>query len=216
MGYIKWGLAGLLGAAAGVMVWTVAGELLQMELGWMAWVVGLLAGLGVRYAAREFTDGPAPGVVAVIIALAAIPVAKYHVAAPQMVAEAQEFWDGFAIVTDDSMIGTVADEIVLEYQAQAKPVEWPDEEMTWEDAFWPEDYPPEVWEQAAQRWANLTTREQERRRRDHEAKVLAVLETKMQPVRAAAFRSSFGAWDLIWFCLASITAFRVASARSDA
>ena len=51
MAAIRWLVGGLIGGATGVVIWVLIGYFAHYEVGWIAWGVGFLTGLGVRYAA---------------------------------------------------------------------------------------------------------------------------------------------------------------------
>ena len=51
MSFLKWLAAGFIGAAIGGAVWVGVGYFAEAEVGYIAWGIGLLAGIGVRVAA---------------------------------------------------------------------------------------------------------------------------------------------------------------------
>jgi hypothetical protein len=214
----KWTVAAIVGAAVGTAIWIALGTHFGAPLGWCAVGVGLMSGIALRLAAGEADDEErvARGITAVIIAVLAICVAKYNVASQTMVTEEEEYWQNFATVDEESMIGTIADQIVLARMNQGQTIAWPDEDMTYEDALWEDDYPPEIWAQARERWLALSEGEQRARQSTHEANVQRLLDYYLREPRRAAFYQSFGSWDLVWFALACASAFVIAGGYREA
>jgi hypothetical protein len=72
-------LGGLAGALAGAMLWAAIAVITDLEVGYVAVLVGALTGIGVRFGARA----PAPGlqVLAAALALAGLVAAKYAIVA---------------------------------------------------------------------------------------------------------------------------------------
>ena len=66
MNFLKWLLAGFIGAAIGVGV----GYFAEAKVGYIAWGIGLLAGIGVRVAANEDDLGMMSGIAAILSASA--------------------------------------------------------------------------------------------------------------------------------------------------
>lgn len=51
MGVMRWLIGGVLAAVVGAGIWALVGCLTHKEIGWIAWGIGFLVGVGVRYAA---------------------------------------------------------------------------------------------------------------------------------------------------------------------
>ena len=83
--------------------------------------------------------------------------------------------------------------------------------MTLEDASEEADYPPEIWQQAQAQWNDLGPDGQQERK-DQIGAVFNELAQRMTP----GFFETFSLWDLLWFALAAITAFRIAAGAFDA
>ena len=69
-------VSGLVGALAGAAVWAAVAAATHMEVGYVAVLVGFLAGLGVRYGAGK-QRGPALQYLAVVLSVVGLVAAKY-------------------------------------------------------------------------------------------------------------------------------------------
>ena len=81
MSLFKWLLGGVSGGAIGAVIWIVVSHYLNAEVGYIAWGIGILTGMGVRMASRY--DGTPPttaqSVVAAMIAVSMVLGAKFLV-----------------------------------------------------------------------------------------------------------------------------------------
>ncbi len=70
---------GLVGAVIGVLIWVLIGYFAHSEVGVIAWFVGILVGIGARYAAHldDQDESFAQGIYAALMAAGAILLAKY-------------------------------------------------------------------------------------------------------------------------------------------
>jgi hypothetical protein len=209
MQYLKWTAGGIVGAAIGAAAWLVASTLLELQLGSMICLVGVLTGLGVRRMSRDSDAQLLPAALAILVTLAVGIPAKYGAAIANFVPEHQEFWDSTteSSLDDEAMICTMADEIVLERENRNEKIHWPDPEMTLADAAFESDYPAEIWAEGKRRWEALSPDEQTARRDDRRHEVTAIVDQYQAPKRTSAFRASFSSWDIVWFSAALIGAF---------
>lgn len=206
MPLLRWLLGGVIGGAIGVAVWVLVGHATNHEYGWIAWGIGFLTGAGVRFGARlgDDTGSAMRGALAAGIALASIVTAKFLVFTLIVVGSYEE-----ALRTppdDRRLIAAVADEIAREMLARGESVNWP-AGMTYEKAAVQDDYPPTVWRQAESRWSALEPDEQENRRDELLAAVVASIRETPSP----EFPERFSASDLLWIGLATFTAFKLAA-----
>lgn len=196
-------VAGLIGAA----VWAAIAHFAHREVGWVAWGVGGLVGLGVRIAAKE-DDGPKFGVLAGVIAVLAILGGKYA-GAHLIVADEAARLSG-AAVSEDAMIGINAYSVAKERAAKGQKVAFRPG-VTAETADSKIDYPPDVWAEATKRWKAQTPAEQAGRMEALKQLQNVGLEGAKGRARDRIFQDSFSAFDLLWFGLATFTAFRLGS-----
>lgn len=203
----KWTVAAAVGSAVGAAIWIALGVHYGSALGGLALLVGLLSGIGVRIAAADSDEWLSRGLTAGIIALLLMAVAKYNVASQTMVTEQTEFWQNFSTVDEESMIGTLADQIVLARMRQGQSIAWPDEDMTYEDALWEDDYPADIWAEASARWRQMSPSEQRARTATHQAGVDRTIDYYLREPRRTAFYQSFGTLDVICVLLGLGVAF---------
>lgn len=208
MRYFKWVIAGFMGGGIGGAIWVAVGYYSEYEVGWIAWGVGFLAGLGVRLAAQE-EDGWMPGAAATAAAVVSVLLAKYAVVVLAVNAALGELSD-FRVTDVDTMIAVQAQEVVEEFEEAGRKVNWPPETDS-EDATIEEQYPPDVWAEAKKRWNQLPPREQQARTKAYEERVAETLGQLKAEIRSKAFSESFSPWDLLWFGLAAVTAFKLGS-----
>ena len=203
MGVIGPVIGGIFGGVVGVFIWVEIGYFTGYEVGWIAWGVGFLVGFGVRYAAHMGGKdaNTALGILAAVTAICCILFAKYIV---------------FTMVTkkinatlashhinldggDDAIIAKVANQIVAIKMQRGEKIAWP-EAVTAEDAWQKQDYPPEIWKEAEQKWNRLDAA-----KRDSQRELMQRVAKKLHP----DFQNSFGIFDILWFFLATVTAFKI-------
>lgn len=208
----RWLAGGFVGALIGGAVWVAVGYFANYEVGWIAWGIGFVVGLGVRVGAGE-DDGPFPGIVAMLIAVLAIVGSKYLVTT--MVIN-REFGGAKVSVEADAetMTARIADEIVEEYEAKGKKIKWPKAAED-DDAPLPTTYPSDIWKEATKRWNAIPPEEQQVKMDQEEAQINELLngflQEQKQELKKTAFRESFSGYDILWFLLAAATAFKLGS-----
>lgn len=203
-------IGGLVGAAA----WACLMYFLNVEIGWLAWGVGLLAGLGVAVVVRD-ERSPATGVIAAVIALGSIALGKYagvhFLVGDAMSAMQRNGALDVNFTLDDAQLA-LAGQLVDEYEANGKPLQWP-AGMTYDDAERPEHFPPDLWADTQARWNGMSPDAREQYRSQHQESIRSMMASMGGDLRAAieaeGFKSSFGAMDLLFGALAVLTAFRL-------
>lgn len=211
-------IRGILGAIAGGLlgaaIWAVVSYTTGYEVGWIAWGVGALCGAGMMIGLGNSDSGLLSGVVAVIIALAAIAAGKFaaihfHVG--------QELNDVRASIlqmpVEDAKV-YLADQLVEEYTNAGKPLQWPAESDA-ETATEPEEYPTDLWQDVEARWATMTPEHQEQYRQAMIDESLAATDMVHGFADAAIFVESFDFFDLIWGILAMFSAFKLGSGSAE-
>lgn len=205
---LRWIIGGLVGGLVGAAVWVVVSVFLNFELGLIAWGIGVLTGLGVSIAGQGNTNFMS-GVLAAVIAIGCIGAGKYFTVAIQ----AQRA--GFGGLTDEELrqasMASVADDVIVQWEGpDNRQLAWPDG-MTYDEAEWPDDYPPEVVEEVAARWAEMTTQEQRQ--------LSKYLHKQFKSYRSKMiwdfFLQSFSPWDGLWALFAVGSAYKLGSNEDD-
>lgn len=206
MDIVRWIIGGSIGGAIGAAIWAAVAYFTNFEVGWIAWGIGVAAGLGVRKAAGA-AEGWLPGAVAVVIAALSIAAGKY---AAISLAIGDLAFDGHATIAPDEMIASLAARICADRLAAGQQVRWP-EGVTEDDTEEREDFPPDVWQEASKKWEALGAAEQQRQIAERHAEFQRVTETLLAEFRKEAFLGSFGGFDILWFLLAAGSAFKLGS-----
>lgn len=137
--------AGLLGSAA----WALIAYFANLEVGWIAWIIGGLAGLGVRAAAKRKGGGAAAFAASIAAALCII-VGKVGAVAPFAFNPTYD-----AIADREILISYFADDVVFERDRAGATIDWPGGQRP-EVPQQRSEYPADVWIEAEARWDALT------------------------------------------------------------
>jgi len=142
-------IGGAIGGAVGAGIWAAVGYFSGAEVGWVAWGIGLLAGLGAAIG-NAGRGGTVAGGTAAILALASVLAGKWLVAA----AYAHDAFDA-----DELAISYVADVMVWERldAGGVVPTVAPGDGSSVADY-----YPDDIWAKAVAQWE--ATDESQRRR----------------------------------------------------
>ncbi len=190
----------IVGGLVGGFIWTSFSYGTGYELGFVAWVVGALAGYGMARASEGCTSRAA-GFLAALVALVAIPCAKLavvHLHTRELLAEAGEF-------TEENIVDEFAHEDVM---ARYDEGDLTDEDL---EVYW-ESGPDTATLAAAQaRWDGLPAEEQEARLTEGRAQADSEMENATFALNLLFFLFSFGPYDLLWFGLALTTAYKIGS-----
>jgi hypothetical protein len=197
---------GLVGAA----IWAGIAYATNREIGFVAWAVGGLVGFGVRVGAGQW-EGGAPGAIAAGVAILAIVAGKY--AAVSLIV-GKELNDLTFTIKETDMIAGIAGDLCKEREAQGKRLAWP-AGMTAEKAAKQEDYPRDVWAEATKQWNSLPPAEKSGKMADRQKRLDEIKGMLAGGLKNRAFWDSFSPFDLLWFGLAMLTAFRLGSGTSS-
>jgi predicted Zn finger-like uncharacterized protein len=199
---ILWPVFGLGGGVVAGAIWVAVGYFFQREVGYIAWAVGLCVGLGVRLAARD-RSGIGAALMAIAISFLVILSCKFTVAYlltakfVNNVAAADNNDEGVKFVLAMNM---ETEEAVND---AAKGRKGADQNLG--DATTFDELPKSVQEKTERRWKKMTADEKKALR--NEAQGVAQVPTLF--IAFIAFIASFRILDVLWFGLASFTAFRV-------
>ncbi len=209
MSILRWLVGGLLGGAAGVILWVLVGYFAHLEVGWIAWVVGFLTGVGVRYAAYLNNEDAsfAKGALACIMAVGAIFLAKFLVFSLLTSGRGSEPVVHRAMpkrFDDEEMVAAMAGDLADEATERGEKIAWPPG-ASLDTAAQKSDFPPNIWKNAQDRWNRMGPKERQEATRVRMLLAMAVAEQSRRP----DFGEFFTPWDLLWFGLAIVTAYKV-------
>lgn len=188
-----------LGAAVGAAIWFGVAHTTNYEVGWIAWGVGGLAGLGMMLGNRG-GSGPIPGAVAALMAVLGIVSGKLLVFNTVIAPFAAAIHQDSASPREDLASMTAAENL----EAQGKDESLSDEEWEKAHAAEVERIRPEI--------AGLSDAQV----RDRLAERKAALEKEFRAMAGRQFFASmFGFMDIVFFALAMMTAYKL-GARSAA
>lgn len=193
------------GGVIGALIWFLVSYTTGYEIGWIAWGVGALTGLGVRLMTQS-EGGLMTGLIAGAVALLAIFIGKY-VTVRLLVDSA--FANVPAVsVSDQEVMLPIADEVIGEFTKKNKKLRWPPG-MSVEEAHKAEDYPKDVWAEAQKRFSALSKEQLDARKKDmldHKSEFVGQLRSAMH---SEATRRLFRPRDALWALLALASAFRI-------
>lgn len=203
-------IAGLVGAA----VWAALAYYANVEIGWIAWGIGAAAGFGAAVGAKGDADAMTGGI-AVLAAVGGILLGKFGAVHFAVEKELQSAELTTAMqVTDEDMIVTYADQVVDEWVAANKTVKWP-EGMDKENASAEVDYPKAIWAEGKKRWNALDADAQAAARREQEEFRKSMVAYITSQAKSEGFKSTFSAFDILWFVLAVASAFAIGRGGGD-
>lgn len=199
-------IGGLVGGAIGAAVWAAIMYFTHYEIGWIAWGIGFLVGVGVRKGAGDWS-GMSPGLIAGGLAALAVLGGKYA-AASMFVADFVK--QAPVQITADDLVESLAWDIVQKRKEQQQPVNWPPGKNE-DSAKSLVDFPADIQEQARKQWSDTPQAQQQEQIAQRQQFLDGVRGNMQGMIRDEAFKASFNGYDILWFLLACYTAFQVGS-----
>lgn len=197
-------VGGLIGAA----VWAAIAYYANFEIGWIAWGIGVVAGFGAAVGSKGEGDVMTGGIAAVA-ALAGIGLGKFGAIHFEVDKELNSpAFQAHLNVTDEAMIVVYADQVVEEWVAANKTINWPAEVIP-EEAASEAEYPKPVWAEGKKRWSALSVDDQETARSEQLVYRKQMMEFVRASIKSEAFKDSFGPFDFLWGFLALGSAFGI-------
>tara|TARA_R110002072_G_scaffold50036_1_gene135414 strand:+ start:1543 stop:2160 length:618 start_codon:yes stop_codon:yes gene_type:complete len=187
-------LAGFIGSAA----WALLILKANYEIGWLAWGIGGLVGLGALIGSGRKIS-PMNGVLAAVIAVLSVFGGKFAAIHHQV-----------TDVSDEFATSMFADIVAEEFMDEGRNFDWPPagEDDIREDE---EHYPAEVWAEGVSRWDSLGSDGQAGYKtslRENAMEFTGQSETEMV---MSAIKDNLDLFDLLFIGLAIATAFRIGS-----
>lgn len=191
-------LGALAGAMAGAAAWAAVAFFLGLEAGFLAVAVGALAGLGMAWG-TDRRGRMGAGVLAAVVAMLGIFVGKFmgaHFTAQAWAQEHASYLSG-----DPAQLGLCVS-VMAELSERGVEFSCP----TGYSLF-----PPEVLREVERRWAVMSPSE----RMEYSTKEAAAIQSGLATMTSVmAFFGSFGVFDLLWFPLAMVGAYKFGSSGS--
>lgn len=203
MPVLAWPFIGLAAGLVPGLFWIGIGYFAHRELGWIAWGVGLCVGWGLRIAAGG-AKGIASGALAVVISILVIFLCKFSVA---LLLTAQFADNALGDTSDDGVKLYLANSIMEDEAENGAKNRGVGSEHDWSKFKSLDQFPREIRDETEERWENMSEEERDNIRDE-------MLRFKQIPIvlmAIIAFLKSFRPLDLLWFFLASVSAYRVGS-----
>jgi len=159
-------IGALIGGAIGATIWAAVSYFLNFELGYIAWGIGGLVGLGATISNdhQKAGGGAIIGAMAAIVAMGSIAGGKYaaaYFAVHKWVGESGMFEEVTAAdVEDDWLLDTMATDLCNEKIDAGETIDWGGDLAFIDAAYWPDDYPLDVQDEAVDRWDSMESSEQ--------------------------------------------------------
>ncbi len=114
------------------------------------------------------------------------------------------------LVSQEYVITYVADEVMNEWEGEGRTIKWPDgvEPYTGQ---WSGDYPTEAWDEALNRWDAMSSSE----RLDYRHAIIPVIPDSNLLFAIEVVPYTFTFWDVLWFGLALVSAYKLGSNEHD-
>ncbi len=205
----KWVISGTIGGAVSAGIWTAIAYSTGYEIGWIAWFVGVIVGFCVRMAAGE-DEGFGPGLTAVGIAVLALVIGKYATVSLLVDQEFGKTVGAMPRVTADNFQLELCSEVAEEWTAEKKKIKWLPGKSA-EVAQELQDYPQAVRDEAKKRWDAKPAAEQQDLLATRQKVVEEITGSLIAGAKSEVFKSSFNGYDILFFILAIVSAFKVGS-----
>lgn len=207
-------IAGVLAGAVGAAIWAAISYYANLEIGYVAWGIGILVGIAVAATGENGVPAGIAAVLITIVALLAGKLAAVEIAVQDMRGEMESWTDVDSEMSDEDLTAHIAGKIASEREAAGETVDWPEVDYE-QDVPLAETYPQNIWQQANKQLKSMNPEQQDAVREEAMAARREFAETMGNALAGAAreegFMASFGVLDLIFFGLAIITAWGIAT-----
>ncbi len=202
-----------IGGGLGAGLWAFISYQANLEVGWIAWIIGVLAGVGMMAGARAHA-GFLTGALAAGIAVLCVAGGKYAAVSVLVDHHLKKVPSARVLANDEYATAMIARDVVVEFKQSGKKVEWPQGEVP-DGPTSETEFPAPVWTEAQSRWQKMDAERQSQMKTD----LAADIAEKMDEIRAFAkeeiFKASFSLYDILWFFLAVGSAFKIGSGLSS-
>ena len=194
-------IGGTIAAVIGAAVWAAIAYYGEVEIGYLAWGIGLLVGLGVSAGSRS--GGVGAAVVAVLLTVASLLGGKYAAVHFLLQKNSQ------MVFGDEDFKVILAEGHLAEARAAGKPIKFRNgkTEETYESLS---DLPPEIVAATNEQFNSMTEEDRTTRKAEIEALLSQIIGDGNAQRTQDVFWASFGPIDIVFFLLGIVTAGRVA------
>ena len=212
-------IGALVAGAVGAAIWGAISYYTHYEIGWIAWGIGALVGLGAHVGSGG-QGGGAAGFIAGVVAVASVLGGKYAVVeivgnadikqahADVDVRLAEMFNDENAFKVH------MAHQLVDQASTDGRSLKWPEGKND-EDAEKAEDFPTDVWKDVEARWKAMPADAKkdycEQTKEAAREGIHGMVDALGSAAKEQGFMASFSIWDVLWLGLALITGARFGS-----
>jgi hypothetical protein len=203
MGLFSGIAGGLIGGAIGAAIWAAISHYFNVEVGYVAWGVGILVGLGFRFLGGN-ASGPVAGISAALVAILSVLAGKWCA-----VALALGGLGNNVELTHEHGIARRAQLIAEQREQKGEKVAWP--ELQDDDAPAQERFPKDIWQRAEQDWQALQPDEQQAELDQQRTEMEQMVGKIAGALQMQVFLQSFNIIDLIFGLLAISTAYKMAA-----
>lgn len=207
-GMIFGAIGGVVGGAIGAAVWAAVAYSLNLEIGWIAWGIGFLVGVGVATLSGS-QAGLLTGLMAAAIALASVAGGKYATVSMVVDNYAKSALKEQSNMTGEDAILVFAGQLAADAEQKGKKLNWPKGVLGLDDAETLDDFPPEIAADATARWDAMDPGVQDTILADLRAFAKADTEARIEEAKASIFKDTIGPFDALWAFLAVVTAFSI-------
>lgn len=218
-GIIAGSIAGIIGA----LIWGGITYATGYEVGYLAWGIGGLVGLGVMIGSDE-SAGMVSGLIAIALANVSIFAGKMFAVwmlLSSMLAGIDSAVPEDFQATESYLISDIADVIVEEREEAGITFEWPEvdyeavEDVPLAEYDHSIHYPADIWKEAETQWAALTPQEQADRKEEAESDSGESAGGFPMGFLMSFTIETLEPMDILWVLLASVTAFRIGANDGD-
>ena len=202
-------VGGAIGGVLGAALWAAVAYFFNFEIGWLAWGIGVLVGIGTQKAADSELNFQT-GAAAALIAVVSIAGGKYLAVQFAIDDALTEMAAGPEGVDDELAISYVADVVIEEHLEEGLPVRWPGG-FAPENPAYESEYPVDVWREADDRFASLTLQQKNDFKQEIADYVAEAMTDMRVEAQQAGFKESFGMFDILFIALAIGSAFKLGS-----
>lgn len=212
MSLVRGIIGAIIGGAIGAAIWAAISYFTHYEIRWIATGLGALTGFGMAIGARGEADD-LHGIVAVVIALAAIAAGKF--AAVQFAVNAMTSTiSQNIVVTDEIAQCAIANQLLDQRTDGGSSLKWPNGKDA-DSAETINDYPDTIAKDAMARWNAMTPDAQDAYKQQTADYMKSQVQGFSGVASQAGFLASFSFYDIIWVIFAGWAAFHFGSGANE-